>query len=485
MQKNNRHVVLLCLLGFLLCSIFSIGFHHYDEHFQILEFAALKLNLCSPENLPWEYHNQMRPAIQPAMVVALYKLLSLIGLGSPFVISFLLRLLSAALAFTGMWYMYKVYVNTFSEARLKQWFVLFSFLLWFSFYLGVRFSSENWSGIAFVLAFCLFFLAKKQRAMLYITIGLLLGASFVFRYQAGFLAFGFFCWMAFVKKEKKLNLLLLASAALFMAFIGVLIDYWFYGEWTLTAWNYVDQNLLQDKVSGFGTEPWWWYFTAFSLQAVPPLSLLFLGALMVLVMLKPKSPIIWSLLPFLLIHILIGHKELRFLFPVVFFLPVLLIQAIQSLQEKYNLSLQHKKWFRVLIQFSLVLNFLFLAVVLVKPADSTTALYQSIHNNFQGPGTLYYTDENPYHRVLDVHFYKRPNLQVQKLNTSESLLQDNTQHTLVAYKNTNLPEVIPSNYTLVYSSFPNWIKAFNLNNWQERTDMWLVYEVKPDESNVR
>jgi phosphatidylinositol glycan class B len=477
LEKKERYVVLLCVLGFLLSSIFSIGFHHYDEHFQLLEFAALKLNLTDPANLPWEYHNQMRPAMQPAIVVGLYNSLSSIGIGDPFVLSFLLRLLSASLAFYTMWLVYKTFRQNFTDARLKHWFLLLSFLLWFGFYLGTRFSSENWSGIAFTLAFCLYFSQGKPLPLKYVYIGLLLGGSFVFRYQAGFLAFGFFAWMVFIKRERILHLVTLLLAALAVVFLGILADRWFYGEWTFTAWNYIDQNLIQDKVSGFGTEPWWWYFTAFLVQAVPPLSILFLAAFAVVTVLKPKSPVIWSILPFLGIHLLIGHKELRFLFPLVFFLPVLFVEAITLLKERTSIKLHEQKWFNLLFKGSLVINFAFMLVVWCKPADSTTALYRSLYRQYEEPSTLFYTHNNPYHRVLDVYFYKRPNLEVQAVENLNAL-PPISGRTLVVFDNYHKPEVIPENYILVYTSFPSWIKAFNVNNWQARTDMWFVYEVE-------
>ena len=66
------HVVVAVLL-FLTAAFFSYGYHHFDEHFQILEFAGLKLGLTSPEVLPWEYQRQMRPTLHPWLTVLLIK----------------------------------------------------------------------------------------------------------------------------------------------------------------------------------------------------------------------------------------------------------------------------------------------------------------------------------------------------------------------------------------------------------------------------
>ena len=32
-------------------------------------------------------------------------------------------------------------------------------------------------------------------------------------------------------------------------------------------------------------------------------------------------------------------------------------------------------------------------------------------------------------------------------------------------------------YKLIYSTVPEWVKAFNLNNWVERTKVWYVYDM--------
>ncbi len=72
MQKKEKTIYILCIITLVLTSIFSLGYHHFDEHFQILEFAGSKLDLTTPNNLPWEYDYQMRPAIQPAIAVCLY-----------------------------------------------------------------------------------------------------------------------------------------------------------------------------------------------------------------------------------------------------------------------------------------------------------------------------------------------------------------------------------------------------------------------------
>jgi hypothetical protein len=48
----NRKILIIGLCFHLLAAVFSIGFNNHDEHFQILEFAALKLNLAGVNDMP-------------------------------------------------------------------------------------------------------------------------------------------------------------------------------------------------------------------------------------------------------------------------------------------------------------------------------------------------------------------------------------------------------------------------------------------------
>jgi GPI mannosyltransferase 3 len=63
----NRKILIIGLCFHLLAAVFSIGFNNHDEHFQILEFAALKLNLAGVNDMPWEYGYQMRSTVQPGI----------------------------------------------------------------------------------------------------------------------------------------------------------------------------------------------------------------------------------------------------------------------------------------------------------------------------------------------------------------------------------------------------------------------------------
>lgn len=477
-KKKNlaaNYIYWLGLIFLIIASIFSTGYHHFDEHFQILEFAGTKLGLTTPSNLPWEYHYQMRPSIQPTLVVIVYHFFGLISVKNPFFIVFFLRLLSAGLTFFSITLLYKVFKDRISSDILRRWFLILTFTLWVIIYSGVRFSSENWSGLLFVIGFSCYFLFKRKNFFSFLTIGIVLGLSFLFRYQTAFLTLGFSSWLLFIKKEQLKKIFYVFFGFIFISFVGILIDKWFYGEWTLTAWNYFTQNILEDKVSGFGVEPWWWYITESIRNGAPPISLLFVIGFFVVTIYKPKSPIIWSITPFILIHSVIGHKELRFLFPIILFLPIIIIQGIEVLQNKYLQNLSSNKYMKGFMKLVFILNFGLLVVVMFKPADNNISLYNKLYESYENPTVLYYIEHNPYHRVLDINFYKRNNFLIRPIVSIGQIPEGENKLVALEQKDkSNNPRL----GNLIYSTYPNWLLKFNFNNWQDRTHSWYIYEVK-------
>ena len=478
-EMTVKTTYIISALLFLLAAVFSLGYHHFDEHFQILEFAALKLGMTEASNLPWEYHKQMRPSIQPAMVVLIHSFFGALGIDNPFTISTFLRVLSAIISFISVHLLYRAYRREIEDMVLRKWFLFLSFLLWFAVYNNVRFSSENWSGTIFLIAFALFYLKQSPNKWYYLLLGTLFGLSFLFRYQVGLLIGGLMLWLIFVKKETIVNLAFLTSGIVIMFGVGVLIDRWFYGEWLVTAWRYFEQTLLLDldRVSRFGTSPWWYYFEKTFIKAIPPFSIVYLLSVIIVFVFRRKDILTWILLPFLLTHIFIGHKELRFLFPVIGLLPIFIVKATEIVQSRWNYSFRNNTVSKIFIRGFWITNILFLVFIVFKPASHQIGLYRAVHAQYPDPITLNYMGNNPYYRILDIYYYKRQSLQIKKLNSIEELSFNSDGLCLFATQNPKELDDVKYRHSLVYTTFPEWIRNFNINNWIERTKFWYVYEL--------
>ncbi|MFZ4520660.1 MAG: glycosyltransferase family 39 protein [Bacteroidales bacterium] len=481
-NKNDNSLKWIYITGaivFLLTAWFSVGYNHFDEHFQVIEFAGLKLGLTAKINLPWEYACKMRPALQPLFVCSLYKIASFAGITNPFIVAFFVRLFSALLTFFSIHMVIRLYAPEITHKKLFFTFLLLSFFLWFVPYNSVRFSSETVAGRIFLIGLAWFLLRKQLKMVDYFIAGVILGFAFITRYQVAFMILGFAAWLIIVKKSGVKNFLAFGGGVIFATCIGVVIDRWYYDEWVLTSWNYFVQNILLDKAAGFGVSPWWYYIEQTVINAFPPLSLIYILAIFLYFIYFPKDIITWTLVPFLAIHFLIPHKEIRFLFPIIGFLPVMMVKTAMFMLEKRGYNLLEKRAVKIAGRVFWYLNTIMLVMLIFRPADDQIALYKKLWDTYQTPVKLYFTGDNPYHRAkVDIQFYKRSNLVFVKTDSLQHIFPSaGTISLFVTDKPVSLSEA-PQKAELVYSSFPQWVSHFNFNHWMERTSFWYVYELK-------
>ena len=169
MQVSNKVYFYLSGIALIICSYFSEGFLHVDEHFQILEFINYKLGLTPLVDLAWEFPAKIRPWIQPFFYYHLVKFFSFLGINSPFTWAWLLRLTTVALTITNFYF-------------VKKYFSKKVFLLTIFFYpliyLGARLSSEAVGGAIFYLAYIFLTYEDSKDSKTQILTGALLALSF-------------------------------------------------------------------------------------------------------------------------------------------------------------------------------------------------------------------------------------------------------------------------------------------------------------------
>lgn len=325
---------LIIAIVYLFTAVNSTGYHHPDEHFQLIEFAGLKAGWNTAADLTWEYDTQMRPSLQPIIALGVIKVFTACGITSPFDLTLVLRLLTAVLAFCSISFFARSFQSLVKQ-EYRLVFFLLSFLLWFLPAINVRFSSETWAGLVLLPPIAI--LNKKEiKPTLYILAGLFLGLSFEFRYQMGISVVALFLWLILIKKEGLQNLLYFVSGILFVVIVCTFLDSWFYGDFVIAPWNYFQNNIVNDAASHFGISPWYYYLMVMIERPTPLLGILILAALLLCCTLYYKNPIVWCVVPFILIHSFIPHKEVRFLFPMVNLFPIILILAFQYIISSWN-----------------------------------------------------------------------------------------------------------------------------------------------------
>jgi len=147
---------------------------------------------------------------------------------------------------------------------------------------------------------------------------------------------------AFLNSETRgKSFIRLVSGGAIALLLGAAVDSWFYGEPMHTLWNYVYKNSLSiSKMHPLPvaseTYPWFYYFPWIIKYGIWPIGAVMLAALSWLTYRAPRSLVVWCIWPYLLLVSAIPHKELRFLFPLVDLLPLVLILAWQEAENTTN-----------------------------------------------------------------------------------------------------------------------------------------------------
>ena len=467
------------LIIFLITAYFSIGFYHPDEHFQLLEFAQYKLGNIDASALPWEFHEKMRPTLQPWIAYSIIKTVRFFHIINPFVITGILRILSALF----LWFVISkldslIIKNYFPLKKWANLFYLSSFFIWFIPYLSVRFSSENYAQ-GFLLLSLIFFMKNKNGLRNLVGMGTFLGVSVLFRYQMGIIALSIFCWIIIKEKIPFSKLIYLFLAFILVLIIGFFLDYLFYNEFVFTAFNYLKLNLIEGKAANFGTASWWFYPVNFLIVAIPPVSIVLLTFFFVGLVKLRNDFLTWVILPFILIHFLIGHKEMRFLFPVSY---LFIFISIYGLMAYFN-HRKIKKIHRFFYKLTVWTNAILLLFIMFRPADEMVANYHYLYNNINlGKRTILTLNTNVYNLIagLKSTFYTPDSILTKHFPSKESLFnylsEKKIDSCFFVYGKFEF-EGKRGKYKVekVFSVYPQWIKKIKWIDWQKALDTHSVF----------
>ena len=473
------------LIAMLIAAYFSNGPFHSDEHFQILEFLHYKFGKTPLEDLPWEFNEQMRPGLQVALGYWIIKFFVGIGLVNPFDQVMGLRFISGGCCWLLLHAFYRICKNQYPEGAHQRLFKGMMHLLWFIPLLGVRFSSENWAAMAFFTGIYVLnpviWNPKTNLSWRGLAGGFLMGLSFYFRFQMGFAILGYSLWMLIIQRVgiHKLSQwfvgLLLAFAA------SVWSDHWFYQEWVCTPCNYFTANILDHKAAGFGVSPWWYYVKLFLWKGIPPISLILLLWFLLGCCLQTKHAMTWIIVPFIIGHSMVGHKELRFMFPML--LPFLILAMHGAVWFFQHYSLE-SRW--TWLKKSLIsINVILLLVVLFTPAKPVVNMYRFLfEKSKQQRQTVLSIDKGVYDYFnLKIHFYKSENIESKVFKDQTSLKEylNRTrplQFLFITERALKQDDFEGCVVKRLYCNLPDWVSLLNFNHWMERTKIWSVYEVQ-------
>jgi len=456
--QKKQIIIIFCL--FVISVIFAIinkTPYHPDEHFQILEFLGSKTDKTPVNELAWEYKTQIRPWMQIGIYYIINKIFLFLNISDPFVISTAFRFFSIIFGIISIMLFFLAFKKHFKDKESENIYLLLASFLWVIPWFISRCSSETLSGIFVLMGVSLlyYYYRNKEVKLLFIPLiitGIIFGFAFQFRFQISFMIFGACLWFLIFSEDKFLKRIINVSfivIGFIMVFVlGIIVDSWGYGKLNLTFYKYFYVNIVLKAANHFGVDPLWGYFylIPLSFKEIIILPILIMISYIIFCIRYPKDIITWATLPLIVIHTIISHKEGRFLYPVILFMPFILIMSILPKKEDFFIKLYNLRK-NILFKILYILNFIGIIFLLFwGPGFKETIIFQKyIYTNFKDGFEGYITDnkesEYPFQFAgLKSYFYRPKYFKttiLENIDKVEDILKEKEQIYLIA-RYTNL-----------------------------------------------
>jgi len=440
--------------------------------------------------LTWEFDVKIKPAFLAFIAFILLKVFAFLQISDPYTQALILRLITVLYAVLSIrWFIRRTSHMISEEFRPVYYFL--SYFLWFLPLLNVRFLSESLSGILLLNTLSVL-LKSGIRTKDYLLAGTLTGIGFLVRFPHAIIGMGIFFWLLLIRREKISRLLYMILSATGLVLLGVLLDFWLYGEFVLSFWEYFSANILGETASEFGTQAWWNYFHSIFRFSFFPIGIPIILSFLLLIIKKPKNIFIWTILPFFIIHSIIPHKELRYLFPFAGLVPILLLLAYQ---EIYPAIKQWSKTGRLILRYTfwllILINCAGVFTVSLKPSDGgLMAITKHIRQEFgeESIRLISFGESNPYGpRGTMATFYMEKDMENFRMESLDELgslaYQENRVNLLVLMRKDT--ESVPvqaflqsQNITKVTQSMPEWmeplLKLYGGYRMQDIRELYLI-----------
>ncbi|XP_009126012.1 GPI mannosyltransferase 3 isoform X2 [Brassica rapa] len=402
--RSTRRIFLLCLAFRVVNALLIQTYFNPDEHWQSLEVAHR--TVFGYGYLTWEWKRGIRSYLHPMLFAFLYKVLHLTGLDTPYVMSKAPRLMQSVFSALGDLYLYKLSDALYGKhvaawslfCQLANWFLFFCMNRTFSncletvltimglyYWPCIRDPSKDhpvnrkWGFVIAALACAI----RPTSAIIWLYVGTL----------ELFLT---------PSKVKFIFLEVIPIGSLVLGFT-CLLDRMMYGSWVIVPLNFLKFNFLSSGGDYYGTHPWHWYFSQGFLVMLFTFTPLSIAGIIKSKDKKLSALVLWVLT----VYSLLGHKEFRFVLPV---LPIALIfsgyalaqmetsvSSLSSITTKKQVSRKKHivKW-----SPKLILSVLFLLVTNVP-----MALYMSLFHQRGTEDAMNYLSEEAYKgRVKSILF---------------------------------------------------------------------------------
>lgn len=325
-QKNNRTILLgffaLAVVLRLAMLMHSPSTYQPDEIFQTTEPAH---HLAfGPSVVTWEWRLGIRSWVFPSFLALVMRATSWMGPGSSGYLAGI-AVVMTLISLTTVWFGFAWAEKT--SGRTAAILAGFACATWWEFvYFGPKTFSEVVAAHVLLPGLYLGAWTEKSdwKKRLFLA-GLCCGLAVSLRIQlapAVGLAALYFC-----RNDWRKRIPVVAAGLLLPVLIFGLVDAFTWSHPFQSFYMYFYVNLIQGRSARFGVEAWYWYLPKLIRHLGPLLLFAVIGA--------KRSPFLGCMaLTILVFHSLIGHKEARFLYPM---MPLVITLAALGIVECANL----------------------------------------------------------------------------------------------------------------------------------------------------
>lgn len=284
-----------------------------------------------------------------------------------------------------------------------RWTLVSSLLSWFMFDVMVRTYSNSLETVFFQI-FLLCWPSSEQENPQSRRFALLVAALAVIIRPTSAILWLWYGSIYLIRTKNRLEFLseVLAIGVLSLL-ASALVDHWFYGRWVFPPLEFIVFNFFQSGSAIYGTHPWHWYFS----NAIPTVTtslMILLGVFVFYFVTYPGyRSAFWALLAPALFYTAVlsanGHKEFRFLLPV---LPLLLVACglvLRDLREKLVREQKQSAWKLLLLVVFLPQILMGVYFATIHQRGTTDVMYY-IHNEAPKNSTVIFLmpcHSTPYH----------------------------------------------------------------------------------------
>lgn len=305
-------------------SLIVVTYFNPDEYWQSIEVAHSIVFGTGHRTWEWQPDAQIRSYLHPGTFAIVYKALQLVGADSRWWVAFGPRILQGVFAAVCDLHVYKISCLLFG-ARSAVVVLFVQVISWFHFYCLVRTFSNSLETTLTAVALYYWVRASLNVRCSFRTAWWWVGAAVALRTQA------IVPWSALYALSLRqmarspggthrvvhsVCVQVLPVIAFYLA-VSLAVDRFFYGEWTLTMWNFFYVNCMRDISRFYGAHHPLWYFY----EGVPVVVASWLPWL-VMAVVQPDPDtrgvarhMLWSAAFAVLMLSLVPHKEYRFLLP--------------------------------------------------------------------------------------------------------------------------------------------------------------------------